>query len=131
MRWRYVLLLRRSVLSLCAIFLAGVSQTRASVFIIDSNQTQITISGKIAGYIFTAQGGGSLTAAYLGNLNATVSGWTIQFTGLISRALTAIPNGVWRPASGGAAGSAPAGLRNAGRHVPARVMPRRAIWFWT
>jgi hypothetical protein len=106
MRWRYVLLLRRSVLSLCAIFLAGVSQTRASVFIIDSNQTQITISGEIAGYTFTAQGAGSLTAAYLGNLNATVSGSTIQFTGL--SALTAIPNGVWRPAAGGAAGSAPA-----------------------
>jgi len=106
MPWRYVLLLRRSVLSLCAIFLAGVSQTRASVFIIDSNQTQITISGKIAGYTFSPQGGGSLTAAYLGNLNATVTGSTIQFTGL--SALTAIPSGVWQPAPGGVAGSAPA-----------------------
>ncbi len=106
MRWRYVLLFRRSVFSLCAIILAGVSQTRASVFIIDSNQTQITISGKVAGYPFSAQASGSLTAAYLGNLNATVSGSTIQFTGLST--MTAIPNGVWRPAAGGGSGSAPA-----------------------
>lgn len=106
MRRRYVLLLRRSVLSLCAFFLAGVSPTRALFFIIDSNQTQITISGKIAGYTFTAQGPGSLTAAYQGNLNATFSGSTIQFTGL--SALAAIPNGVWQPAAGGVAGSAPA-----------------------
>jgi hypothetical protein len=47
-----------------------------------------------------------LTAAYNGSVNATVSGSAIQFTG--SSNIAATINGVWRPAVGGLAGSAPA-----------------------
>lgn len=76
----------------------------AEAFIIDSSQSQITLSGKVEGLAFSAQGAGSLTAAYKGNINAVVSGSTIQFTG--SSTIAAVTNGVWQPAVGGAAGSA-------------------------
>lgn len=94
------------VVFLCLIFLVGAGQIRAVVFTIDSSQSRITLSGEVAGYAFTAQGPGSLTAAYEGNINATISSSTIQFTG--SSMITAVTNGVWKPAAGGATGSAPA-----------------------
>ncbi len=94
------------VFLLCMTFLVGVEQIEAAVLIVDSSQSQVAISGQVSGYTFTAQGSGSLTAAYKGYVNATVSGSIIQFTGL--SAVAAITNGVWQPAAGGAAGSAPA-----------------------
>jgi hypothetical protein len=106
MRWQYFLISAISVFSFCVIFLVGAGQTKAAVFTIDSSQSQITISGTVSGFTFTAQGSGSLTAPYKGNINATVSGSTMRFTGL--SAVAAITNGVWMPAAGGAAGSAPA-----------------------
>ena len=106
MRWRHVFFLGRGVSTFCAIFLIGAGQTRATVFTIDSSQSRIALSGKITGYTFTAQGPGSLTTAYQGSINATVSDSAIEFTG--SSAITAITNGVWKPAAGGGAGSAPA-----------------------
>jgi hypothetical protein len=106
MRWQYPLAFAISVFSFCVIFLVGAGQTKAAVFTIDSSQSQITLSGTVSGYTFTAQGSGSLTAAYNGSVNATVSGSAIQFTG--SSTIAAVTNGVWRPAAGGLAGSAPA-----------------------
>jgi hypothetical protein len=106
MRRQHCLMFWVGVFSLCVTFLVGAVPTRAEVFTIDSSQSQITLSGKIEGLPFTAQGPGGLTAAYEGNINATVSGSTIQFTG--SSMIAAITNGVWQPAAGGAAGSAPA-----------------------
>ena len=86
--------------------MVGAGQTKAAVFTIDSSKSQLTISGQVSGYTFTAQGPGSLTAAYNGTINASVSSSTIQFTG--SSAIAAINNGVWQPAPGGTPGSAPA-----------------------
>jgi hypothetical protein len=106
MRWQYPLALAISVFSFCVIFLVGAGQTKAAVFTVDSSQSQLTISGQVTGYSFTAQGPGSLTAAYKGTINAAVSGSTIQFTG--SSAIAAITNGVWQPAPGGTQGTAPA-----------------------
>ena len=106
MRWQYFSILAGGVFSFCVIFLFVAKQTEAAVFAIDSSQSQITISGKVYGYTFSQQGAGSLTAAYKGNINATVSGPGIQFTG--SSTVTAITNGVWKPAAGGTSGSAPA-----------------------
>jgi hypothetical protein len=74
------------------------------VFTVDNTQSQITLSGKIAGFPLTAQGAGSLMTTYSGNINADVAGSTIQFTG--SSAIIAKTNGVWQPAVGGGSGSA-------------------------
>lgn len=91
---------------LCLIFLVGAGQTKAEVFTIDPSQSRITLSGTVEGLVFSAQQLGSLTTTYTGNLNATDSGSTIQFTG--SSTIAAITNGIWQPGMGGAAGSAPA-----------------------
>jgi hypothetical protein len=94
------------VLFLNAAFFAGRMQAGQVVFAIDPAQSQLTLSGKIAGYTVTTQGAGSLTTTYSGNINANVSGSTIQFTG--SSTITAKTNGVWQPAVGGGSGSAAA-----------------------
>jgi hypothetical protein len=106
MRCRRCLIFGAGIFPFCAIFLMGLPQTMAETFIVDASQSHITISGKIDGLPIAAQGPGSLTAAYDGYINAAVSSSTIQFTG--ASMVTAITNGVWEPAAGGAAGSAPA-----------------------
>lgn len=106
MRWRRCLIFAIRVFLIGVTFLLGVGQIMAAVFTVDSSKSQLTISGQVSGYTFTAQGSGSLAAAYNGTLNAIVSGSAIQFTG--SSAIAAITNGVWQPASGGTPGSAPA-----------------------
>jgi hypothetical protein len=89
-----------------ASILAGRMQASPVVFAIDPAQSQLTLSGKIAGQTLTTQGAGSLTTTYSGNINANISSSTIQFTG--SSTITAKTNGVWQPAVGGGAGSAAA-----------------------
>ncbi len=106
MRRRHFLIFTIGVFSFCVIFLIGAGQTGAAIFTVDSSQSQLTLSGKVTGYTFTAQAPGSLLAAYQGNINVTVSNSTIQFTG--SSTITAMNSGVWKPAAGGATGSAPA-----------------------
>ncbi len=76
------------------------------VFTIDTAQTQVTISGKVVGTTFSAQGPGSLTTSYQGTINADLTDSTIQFIG--GGSISAITNGVWQPAVGGNPGSAPA-----------------------
>jgi hypothetical protein len=93
-----------SILSLGAIFFFDRASAAPVVFTVDSSQSQITLSGKIAGYPMTSQGAGSLAATYSGNINADVAGSTIMFTG--SSDIIAKTNGVWQPAVGGASGSA-------------------------
>lgn len=90
----------------CALFLAGPRQCHAAVFAINSTQSQISLTGTIEGFGLSPQGTGSLTAAYHGNLNATLSGSTIQFTG--GSTIAAIVSGNWEPKSGGVLGTAPA-----------------------
>ena len=85
------------------VFLASASP---AVFTIDNSQTVIAVSGVIAGFPFSQQGSGSLTTSYSGNINADLSGSTVQFTG--GSAISAQNNGTWQPGLGGASGSAPA-----------------------
>jgi hypothetical protein len=92
------------ILSFGMVFFLDRALAGAVVFTIDSSQSQISLSGKIAGFPLTAQGAGSLMTTYSGNINADVAGSTIQFTG--SSAIIAKTNGVWQPAIGGASGSA-------------------------
>lgn len=99
-----------SILLVFFLLAAGLSPAslRASpvTFLVASNQSSITLSGTVEGYSITAQGTGSLTALLNGTINANVTGSTIQFTG--GNAITPITNGIWQPAVGGSAGSAPA-----------------------
>jgi hypothetical protein len=60
----------------------------------------------LAVWAIAPQGTGALGTSYSGNINADLSGSTIQFTG--GSTINAHTNGVWQPAVGGAAGSAPA-----------------------
>lgn len=75
-------------------------------FTIDPAQTQITLSGSVAGSTLKEQGPGSLTTTISGTMLADVTGTSIQFTG--GSSLIAKTNGVWQPGPGGASGSAPA-----------------------
>jgi hypothetical protein len=78
----------------------------ALVFTINSAESVVSASGLIAHFAMTPQGSGALTTSYSGNINASLSGSTIQFTG--GSSIIAQTNGVWQPAVGGGSGSAPA-----------------------
>jgi hypothetical protein len=107
MKFRNFPSLTVSVFSFVAtLFLSGSAQAAPEVFTIDSSQSQVTLSGAVAGFTLFGQGPGSLATTYSGSINADVSGSTIQFTG--SSAIIAETNGVWQPAVGGGAGSATA-----------------------
>ena len=82
------------------------------MFTVDPTQSQVTLSGNLVAFSslsapITAQSSGSLTTSYNGNINADVSGTTIQFTGssLITAQTNSLPQ---QPAPGGVSGSAPA-----------------------
>src|SRR5436190_24154754 len=82
------------------------AQATPQVFTLDSGQSQITLAGKAAGFTFSEQGPGSLTTHYNGPIKIELTASTIRFTG--GSAADAQTNGVWQPAPGGGAGSAPA-----------------------
>lgn len=106
MRKRPELNLTAGVVLLCAILIISPMHSGAALFAIDSAQSQISLAGSIKGINFAPQGTGSLTATYQGNVNATLSGTTLQFTG--SSTIAAIDSGNWQPGAGGVAGTAPA-----------------------
>jgi hypothetical protein len=97
-------LLASGIVSFGAIYFVGQATAAPMVFTVDNTQSQISLSGKVAGYTLATQGAGSLTTTYSGNINADVAGSTIQFTG--SSSIVAKTNGVWQPAVGGGGGSA-------------------------
>jgi hypothetical protein len=80
-------------------------------FTLDSTNSVITLSGSVniplAGVTpLVEQSPGSLTAHYSGTVLLDLTPPTIQFPGASS--IVAQTNGVWQPAAGGVAGSAPA-----------------------
>jgi hypothetical protein len=95
------------------VLIAGLARTDAQTFLIDSNQSSVTISGTVLGSAIMTQGPGSLTANIGGNLVAVVSGSAIQFVG--QSLIQANDSGSWQPNADGTAGSQPAnfgGLAN-------------------
>lgn len=88
-----------------AVFLSCVG-AGAQTFVLDTNQSVISISGSVAGATLSEQAPGSLTTHYEGTLQATVSGGNIQFTG--GSLIEALTNGSWQPNADGSAGSQPA-----------------------
>lgn len=85
-------------------------QAATMVFTVDQSQSEIAMSGLMAGFAMMPQGpvhgSGALITSYSGSINANLSGSAIQFTG--GSAIIAQTNGVWQPAAGGVAGSAAA-----------------------
>jgi hypothetical protein len=84
----------------------GKLRAAPSVFTINNSLSQITLSGKVAGFTMSPQAAGSLVTSFGGYINMSAAGSNIQFTG--SSAISAKTNGVWEPAAGGGSGSAPA-----------------------
>ena len=99
----------RLVFVFAMIFLLGfVGRSAAApvVFTIDNSQSQITLSGKVAGTTVQEQAPGSLSTHFAGTIRAEVSPSTIQFPG--GSVIDALTNGIWEPNVGGGGGSAPA-----------------------
>ena len=94
----------------CCCFLlyifAGLGDALGQTFLIDSNQSSITISGTVVSATITSQGPGSLTTSISGTLQAAVAGSSIQFGG--QSQIKANNNGSWQPKADGTAGTAPA-----------------------
>lgn len=88
------------------IVLAGATGLAADTFIVDSNQSQITLSGNVLGADLEEQAAGSLTTHYQGTLVAEVGADTIQFAG--QSLVTAMDNGSWEPTATAGDGSEPA-----------------------
>lgn len=99
-------LILAGVLPIVVALVISKTQAAPTVFVLDDSQSQVTLSGTVAGTAFTAQGPGSLTTHYNGHINADISGSTIQFPG--GSVLNALTNGVWQPAVGGSVGTGPA-----------------------
>ncbi len=85
---------------------AALTSSSAQVFTLDTNQSSVTISGTVLGGTISPQAAGSLTAKMSGQLQATVAGNTIRFSG--HSQILAQTNGSWQPMADGTAGSAPA-----------------------
>ena len=82
------------------------SPAAPALFTIDNSKSLILVSGLFSHFAITPQGTGALGTSYSGSINANVSGSTIQFSG--GSDMIAKTNGIWQPAVGGTAGSAPA-----------------------
>lgn len=87
-------------------FALGQVQAAPVVFLVESNQSSVTLSGTVEGATLQAQGTGSLTTSLFGNIQTEVTGSTIQF--VTSNGIVAANSGTWQPAVGGGSGSAPA-----------------------
>src|SRR5262245_7951490 len=113
-------------LTLVSLLLSLASHAAPLVFTIDPAESQLTISGKVAGSDLKEQGAGSLTTKLGGTLQTDVTGSTIQFTG--GSVIDPEVNGTWEPGIGGAAGSAPADFAGkAGSFITAKGAFRNLI----
>ena len=99
-------------LMVCWFILASLICSAAPIaFTIDPARTAVTLSGNvtipgIGSFAFQSQATGSLSTTCTGTILADISPPYISFPG--GSLITAVTNGVWQPAPGGASGSAPA-----------------------
>jgi hypothetical protein len=75
-------------------------------FMLDTNNSSLTISGTLGSAKFQQQGPDSMTTKISGTIIADVTSSNITFAG--GSAMIALTNGNWQPGPGGVAGSAPA-----------------------
>jgi hypothetical protein len=86
--------------------LAVSAQADPVVFILDPNESRITLSGDVVGVSVQEQGPGSLTTQFEGSIRASLTSSNLQFTG--GSVIDAVTNGVWKPLPEGKTGQAPA-----------------------
>jgi hypothetical protein len=72
-------------------------------FVLDTNNSSLTISGTLESAAFQQQGAGSLTTKISGTIKAEVTSSNITFVG--GSAIVALNSGNWQPGPGGIAGS--------------------------
>jgi len=87
-------------------WLIPLARAEQVAFVVNSNQSALTISGSFQGVAMQPQGPGGLTTKYAGTLLADINADTITFGG--GSTIQALNNGNWTPLPGGAGGTAPA-----------------------
>jgi hypothetical protein len=97
---------RKSVLLFVAALVTRCVAARADVFVINSAQSTLTLSGSVLGFASPVfpQSANSLSTSYTGLIDATVGSNSIQFN---NATVDASVSGVYQPAVGGAQGTAP------------------------
>src|SRR3974390_393462 len=95
---------------------SGLDSALSQSFVIDTNQSSITISGTVLGSAIMTQSPGSLTASIGGTLQAAGTGASIQFTG--QNLNEAKGEGGWAPRGGGHAGPPPRRFWRCRQHKP-------------
>ncbi len=102
--------LSRPMLAGCVLALGllmgGGGRASAATYLLDPLQSTLVLSGKLAGSPMQEQGPGGHTTTYAGSIEADFSGSSIRFGG--GSSIDANLGGIWQPAVGGTAGSAPA-----------------------
>ncbi len=94
--WKQI---RRILTLLAAIPMCASAET----FILDTNLSEITISGTVLGGAILEQSPGSLSTHFSGTLQVATDGTTIQFMG--QSAVSALNSGDWQPKADGSDGS--------------------------
>jgi len=97
---------RRITLAALAAGMLQFCQADEVQFIIDSAQTQVTLSGTAAGLTVAEQGPGSLTTSFEGTVVADVTAEALRFVG--GSRIEGLTNGAWSPEAFGEAGTEPA-----------------------
>jgi hypothetical protein len=88
----------------CLVSITGRGELKT--FVLDTNNSSLTISGTLDGAAFQQQGAGSLTTKISGTIKAEVTSSNITFVG--GSAVVALNSGNWQPGTNGVAGSAQA-----------------------
>jgi hypothetical protein len=101
-----IILIRMRTFSVLLILAASSFAAGAVTLNVDPAQSQITLSGTVAGFKLAEQGSGSLTTTVGGSINLTVADGQIQID---SANLDPNTNGSWKPGRNGA-DSSPADL---------------------
>ncbi len=93
------------ILALMLAAIAPSTWAATEVFVVDTNQSTLTLSGKVAGYDIKEQAAGSLTTKIGGTILLQEAENFLIFPG--GSQLILFTNGTWAPAVGGGSGSAP------------------------
>jgi hypothetical protein len=95
-----------ALLAMACCLVSTTARGELKTFVLDTNNSSLTISGTLEGAAFQQQGAGSLTAKISGTIKAEVTSSNITFVG--GSAVVALNSGNWQPGPNGVAGSAPA-----------------------
>ena len=95
-----------ALLAMACCLVSTAARGELKTFVLDTNNSSLTISGTLEGAAFQQQGAGSLTTKISGTIKADVTSSNITFVG--GSAIVALNSGNWQPGTNGVAGNAPA-----------------------